>query len=257
MLFRSAEAVDRHNTYEVVDHKPVTVRARTGSRAKNDTFRRSNSVEHLHKDAEEEREELEKSLPIMCHSATNSPLLPRRAQGKGSPQLDAHSFHLGTLPRKKMGKPDPQLRHVYAMVSKSSGETQKLGSTESPPLPLPKPRKGGSRPKSPSSSNFSSSSTAASIDRPAEKPEAEENKMNSLSHGGATGSDHKLKDEDTLSLQGLPSSEISHTSADDGQLYAVVITKKKKKKRKGSVEGVVEEPEKREEDGDTVMCVVN
>ena len=55
-------------------------------------------------------------------------------------------------------------------------------------------------------------------------------------------STHRSKDADTISLQGIPSNEISHTLTEDGQLYAVVTAKKKKKDRKrtGSVDELMD-----------------
>ena len=241
------------------------IRARTGSRGKNDVMRRSNSVEHLEQnfpDINEAVEEEERVVELGSHSATSSPVLPRRRPQRGGaegdlPVLDHRGFHLGTLPRtrKLPVAPPPKTRHVYATVSKN----EEAAAKGAPPTTLPKPKKGGGRSIA-SESNLirdtKSRPEAASANfdipmlevvEPLEMAVSLPNTVDSGSPDDVVMTDanatDKPRDEDTISLQGLPSSEIPHQRAEDGHIYAVVDKKSKKKKKKKT------EPTEESQDG--------
>ena len=235
---------------------PSVFRARTGSRGKNDVVRRSNSVEHLAEEAApnlNEVEEGERVVELGSHSATSSPLLPRRRVLPAP--LDHRGFHLGTLPRKKPAvAPPPKSRHVYATVIKGEEAATAKGA---PPTTLPKPRRGGGVNGSESetrdkvlrvkgATNFDIPTLEVVEPLEVAPPSAHliegANSEVIAPEMDATTTD-KPRDEDTISLQGLPSSEIQHQRADDGQIYAVINKKSKKKKKKKVVEGHVERTE--------------
>ena len=241
--------------YEVIPSSMF--RARTGSRGKNDTVRRSNSVEHLAEElapdfniAEEEEEEEERGrvVELGSHSATSSPVLPRRrpqqAAGHNGAEVDHRGFHLGTLPRKKpIVAPPPKTRHVYATVSKSEEAAASKGT---PPTTLPKPKRGTavegetreSKLRCERQKNFDI--PTLEVVEPLEAPPP----LPHMTEGATTAGElapekdtvDKANEDDTKSLQGLPSSEIPHERAEDGQIYAVINKKSKKKKKKDVVE---------------------
>ena len=215
-----------------------------------------------------------------CRSATNSPLPHRRRRGKTglgtrggyegeSPNASSPSSPHGAgsffLPRRNPGKTNMNLSHVYAMVSKSSNGMPRQGSKDNPPIPLPKPKRGGKGEATAAARGGGagggggegggggrgdqSKNSPSSVSRPPEisihlanKDSDIEGQLGSPPTHKANGT-HRLKDEDTFSLQGIPSSEISHTLTEDGQLYAVVTSKKKKKSRRrtGSVDELMDE----------------
>ena len=216
-------------------------------------------MEHLHDDNDPhyQIEDGDRAMEGGCRSASTSPLPQRRGADRnaGSPEHDLHGFHLGTLPHnetKDDPPPIPKMRHVYAMVSKNTDSTGGKASKGSPPSPLPKPKRGGSSPKQhveeksrESSPCVDKSQKVGGIfdDIPrlevAEQPEMQSSVIPPLPTDD--GADKKPRDEDTVSLEGIPSSEISHELADGGQIYAVV--NKNTKKKKGSVKkDVMEEP---------------
>ena len=219
-------------------------------------MKRANSVELLHDDnyPHQRLEEEEEKREASCQSASNSPVPPRRAvwdpPALDPRTIDPHAFH--TLPRSRPKKPvpKPKTRHVYAMVSKthdgSSQESPMKGSKGTPPSPLPKPKRGkrgegGSREGSPRVEKPRKlGAPATSFDMPRLEVVEPENAFPlppppvlpaslETSSADTSSADKSTREEDTLSLQGLPSSEILHTSADDGQIYAVINKKKKKK----------------------------
>ena len=266
-------------------------RARTGSRGKNDVIKKSNSLEHLLQPDEDRDGEEDGGgggggggggAVMGCQSATSSPVLPRHSRprngdddGGGLPDdFDRREFHFATLPRRRNNKrpvaappppppPAPKPRHVYAMVSKNQGSTDK----GSPPSPLPKPKRGGGGGGGGDSSgkgnNVSSlkneveegasSSTAFNIPRLEVAEEQTEAVIYiSSSQLASDGSSDRLsvgdekkkpkEEDDSVSLQGIPSSEISHEAAESGQIYAVINKKTKKKKEEKKEETEAESP---------------
>ena len=245
---------DASKAYEVVI-PPSLVRARTGSRGKNDVMRKSSSVEHLEQEdapnLDEAVEQGERVVELGSHSATCSPILPRRrprqdGAGGGLSDPERRGFHLGTLPRSRKPPvaPPPKTRHVYATVSKSD-EAAAAAAKGSPPSTLPKPKRGGeggvvstTQEKNPrpegSSANFDIPmlEVLAPLDAAVSLPYMMDSRsVDDVLMPDASAND-KQYDEDAVSLQGLPSSEIHHERAEDGHIYAVVDKKSKKKKKK-------------------------
>ena len=246
---------DASKAYEVVI-PPSLLRARTGSRGKNDVMRKSSSVEHLmeQEDAPNLNEAVEQGdrvVELGAHSATSSPVLPRRRprhdQAEGDPpDLDRRGFHLGTLPRSRKPPvaPPPKTRHVYATVSKSEEAAAAAGSKGSPPSTLPKPKRGREGVASENGSALETNSrpegALANFDIPMLEVLEPLDAAVSLSHvmDGGSMNDAFMPDANAVDkacdedLQGLPSSEIPHERAEDGHIYAVVDKKSKKKKKK-------------------------
>ena len=247
---------DASKAYEVVI-PPSLVRARTGSRGKNDAMRKSSSVEHLEQEdapnLDEAVEQGERVVILGSHSATSSPILPRRRPRQGGAEEDLpdpvhRGFHLGTLPRSRKPPvaPPPKTRHVYATVSKSEEAAAAAAAAKgSPPSTLPKPKRGveggvvnttqetNPRPEG-ASANFDIPmlEVLAPLDAAVSLPYMMDcGRVDDVLMPDASASD-KQYDEDAVSLQGLPSSEIRHERAEDGHIYAVVDKKSKKKKKK-------------------------
>ena len=128
----------------------------------------------------------------------------RRSPGRDALPLPRYppSFHLATLPRRKPGEPAVDLTQLYATVSK-------------PEEPLRRPRKKKHRERE-NEENVRIKSKSPDLCPTISLP------VSDISHGGPP------TDE-------IPSSEIPHTVASDGQIYAKIHPRIKQKK--GSVEG--------------------
>ena len=236
--------------YEVIIPRPSLVRARTGSRGKNDVIKKSNSVEHLESENDPGFRGDKEEREVGSRSATSSPVLQRRR-----PADDANGDSPEHGPSERLpAAPPPAMRHVYAIVSKEQDSADGSPSRGAPPSPLPKPRRGGASVKNRSKETVSSNSecSAAVVEIPrlevfeplestpsSAPPLALDDTSHSLEPTG-----DKRRDEDTVSLQGIPSSEITHEQTESGQIYAVVHKKSKKKKKKvdpvGTPEGAQE-----------------
>lgn len=228
---------DAAKGYEVV---PSFLRQRTGSRGKNDVRKRASSVEHL-----QEENDPDHQIRVLevrggeggCRSASSSPVAQRRADGNdgGSPELNLQGFHLCTLPRKKK-VPTPNTRHVYATVSKNHGSQDSDSAKKTPPSPLPKPKRGsGGR----QAEDSNKEATGHEEDSQADLPRLEviESEIAAFfasppaldsTRSSVVSADKPRAEDDTVSLQGIPSSEISHEEAEGGQIYAVINRKTKK-----------------------------
>lgn len=227
---------DAAKGYEVV---PSFLRARSGSRT-GSHMRRASSAEHLQEESDPDHRIPEvKGAEASCHSESSSPFAQRRADRDSNDPPDLHGFHLATLPRKKK-VPTPKTRHVYAMVSKNHGAQENDNSKRTPPSPLPKPKRGGNGrrigdTKEATAHEEDLQNTATSADMP--KLDIVEPVVSGsppIDSNTVVSADRPTEEDDTVSLQGMPSSEISHEQAEGGQIYAVVNKKTKKGHSKDS-----------------------
>lgn len=224
---------DAAKGYEVV---PSFLRVRTGSRGSR--MKRASSAEHLQEENDPDHRIPEvQGAEASSQSVASSPFAQRRADRESNdpPDLNLHGFHLGTLPRKKK-VPTPKTRHVYAMVSKNHGAQENDNSKRTPPSPLPKPKRVSNERrlgdnKEVTANEDDSQDTATSTDIP--KLEVAEPVVSASPPAiDSNTADKPSIEDDTVSLQGMPSSEISHEQAEGGQIYAVINKKTKKSQSK-------------------------
>lgn len=249
---------DAAKGYEVV---PSFLRVRTGSHMK-----RASSVELLQEESDPVHRVAEvKGAEAGCRSASSSPIAQRRAGGEGGDPPDLHGFHLATLPRKKK-IPVPKTRHVYAMVSKNHGTQENDNAKRTPPSPLPKPKRARHERRAEDQKETTTHreddlhNTATSTDMPRLDVVEPGNTSPPLDGSNSVlTADKPSKEDDTVSLQGMPSSEISHEQAESGQIYAVINKKTKKGHPKDGAKVTDPSPpavENREDVGDGDVVIV-